>query len=189
MPWRPQALSIYEDIEGYFEPESVSEKAKQAAEDRSEADGGTGLIILAHYGDGKLGLDRDLELPVSQLTRPFPYGSAAILAACETATPTEANGIVRQLRGNRVDTFLTSPLKVPVPYAVSLVTQLVAKIDHAYANGETPTLRQLYDDAMDAVGNEPNANEESRHQGREYVLAGNAERRLCKLRINEDTDL
>jgi hypothetical protein len=186
-PWRDVSLHTYEDILAYFDPESVSPMAEKAAFNRAQEPGGIGLIIAAHYGGGKLGLDKE-DLPINQLKRPFPRGSAAILAACETAAPSEAGGIINQLRDRQVDAFLASPLKVPTPYALSMVNYLTKRIDEAYENGATPTLRELYSSAMDDVGKEDPTNLEINNLGREYVMVGNLERRLCKRPLQQETE-
>jgi hypothetical protein len=174
--WRATTLSGYDDIRDYFAqfPDARRENAMPA--------GATGLIVVAHYGHGTLGLEGGEVLPIDGFDRRFPAGSAAFLAACETAIPTEADGIIRQLRRDNVETFVASPLQVPVDYAVALMDNLVMQIDDAYAHGRTPTLGELYRNAMAAVERQSDDdNISNKVLGREYVLAGNPDQSLCKL--------
>jgi hypothetical protein len=178
--WRMATLSSYDDIKNYFDPQPSANEAV-AGEVGVKQQGGTGLIIAAHYGQGTLGLEGEKQLPISRIQKTFPSNSVAILAACETASPTEADGIINQLRERQVNAFLASPLKVPTDYALGFVEQLIARIDNAYRNRETPTINELFRDAMKAMETAPGNSVANKALGREYVLVGNRNLRLCKL--------
>lgn len=171
--WRNASLSSYDDIREYL-------GADEDGNDTGD-DGATGLVVIAHYGRGMLGLENEEKLPISAIRRRFPPGSAAFLAACETAIPTEADGLIRQLRNGNVETFVASPLQVPVTYVVPLMDRFVTQLGDAYAKGRTPTVGELYRDAIEAMKSGSGAEIGERVLGREFVLVGNPDRRLCKL--------
>lgn len=172
-PWRAATMTGNEAIRDFF----------QNQDDPDDQAGSTGIIIAAHYGRRSLGLEGD-EIAVEDLTAYRAPHSVAVLAACETAAPSEANGIIRGLREQNVDAFLASPLRVPTDYAIRFVESLVKQIDLAYANGAQPTLEELYATSMDNVDTQSEGQRiEARNLGREFVVVGDASRRLCKLPV------
>lgn len=174
-PWRTETMTRNEAIRDFFENQ----------DDADEQVGSTGIIIAAHYGRRSLGLEGD-EIAVEDLTAYRARHSVAVLAACETAAPTEANGIIRGLRGQNVDAFLASPLKIPTDYAIRFVESLVKQIDLAYTNGAQLTLDELYATSMDNVETRSEGQRmEARNLGREFVIVGDASRRLCKFPMTE----
>lgn len=170
--WRPPAMTSNQSIRDFFE-------SQHDAEDQN---GSTGIIIATHYGRRNLALENGEVIGVEDMTAYRAPQSIAVLAACETASPSEANGIIRSLREQNVDAFLASPLQVPTDYAIRLVESLVKQIDLAYAAGDQPTLAELYAAAMENVEfHSESQRVEARNLGREFVIVGDASRRLCKL--------
>lgn len=146
-----------------------------------------GLILLSHYR--REGLDPEWNagnesappvIPEAFIERRFPRGSVAFLAACETAAPDAADGLIDTLNANGIDSVVASPFSINANYAINLTRQLLFELDKAYSAGDQPTLRQLLDRAASrTAGFYPDNERMVAKQSLELVLAGNPDIRIC----------
>ncbi|MCF7222516.1 hypothetical protein [Marilutibacter chinensis] len=181
--WRNAALTGHTQVEAFFAG-TAGTPPSAASSAASAPAGAEGIILVAHYGSDGIEIERGSGevIDMEDIRRRFAPGSAAFLAACNTASPNASNGLIQRLHRHNVESFIASPLSVPTDYALVLTEQLINDIDRAYYEGDTPTLQALYAQAVATTErrySETNGFVGDGHLHREYVLIGDPSVRLC----------
>ncbi|MGH8109169.1 MAG: hypothetical protein ACREO1_10705 [Arenimonas sp.] len=181
--WRAPTIASHDGVKAFFNPAAGSSAAPTSPE---------GIVLLAHYGAGGIEIESDIEkIDMEDIKRSFAPGSVAFLAACGTAAPNASNGLIHNLHQRNIDSFVASPLSVPADYALVLTEHLLKAIDSSYENHKTPTLQELYAEAVEATSlhyKNTNGFIGDGHQHLEYVLIGDPTIRLCNLPPTEVKD-
>jgi hypothetical protein len=151
--------------------------------DTSKAEG---LLLLAHHGaGGRLAFipNRPESLLADDISRRFPRGSVAVLAACSVGQLTGDNeGLPLLTRLNRlgVDTVILSPFAVDGPFGARFAMHFAAAVQRARDAHETPPpdLRRLFARAVEGVRADPFVGRLA-DEAYEFILAGNTSIPLC----------
>ena len=156
---------------------------KGAPADTSKAEG---LLLLAHHGKGgRLAFvpNRPDSLLSDDITRRFPRGSVAVLAACSVGELTGDNKgmpLLTRLNDLGVDAVILSPFTVDGPFGARLAMHFAAAIQRARDTHETPPpdLRRLFERAVESVRADPAVGPLA-DEAYEFILAGNTAIPLC----------
>jgi len=145
-----------------------------------------GILLFAHHGDpGQLWLtDKDTPVQLQQIHRMFPPGSAAVLGACATASPSATGGLIRRLNYHQIDTIVASPFPVDIDYGQLMAKRIVAILDEAYAKNIPLTIGQLFRAGFRSAPGAPaggaSPGNDSDQMGLEFILAGDPGIHICK---------
>ncbi len=144
-----------------------------------------GLLLLAHHGGGRLAFvpNRPDSLLSDDITRPFPPGSVAVLAACAVGQLTGDNKglpLLTRLNDLGVDAAILSPFAVDGPFGARFAMHFAAAVQRARETKETPPpdLRILFRRAVDGVKADPDLAPLA-DEAYEFILAGNTSIPLC----------
>ena len=145
-----------------------------------------GLLLLAHHGKGgRLAFvpNRPDSLLSDDITRRFPRGSVAVLAACSVGQLTGDNKglpLLTRLNDLGVDAVILSPFTVDGPFGARLAMHFAAAIQRARDTHETPPpdLRRLFQRAVESVRADPAVGPLA-DEAYEFILAGNTAIPLC----------
>jgi hypothetical protein len=156
---------------------------KGAPADTSKAEG---LLLLAHHGPGgRLAFvpNRPESLLSDDITRRFPRGSVAVLAACSVGQLTGDNRrlpLLTRLNDLGVDAVILSPFPVDGPFGARLAMHFASVVQRARETHETPppTVRRLFERAIESVRADPAVGPLA-DEAYEFILAGNTSIPLC----------
>lgn len=148
----------------------------------SQAGAGEGFLLLAHHGAGfvKFSPSSSKTLLAEDVQRRFPRGSVAVLVACAAGQLSGENRrlpLLTRLTDHQIETAILSPFPVDGPFGARFAHHFAHSVDKARRNHEGPDLRELFRQAAQAVRDEGFVFAD---QAYEFVLAGNADIRLCK---------
>ncbi len=150
--------------------------------DSSKAEG---LLLLAHHGGGRLAFvpNRPDSLLSDDITRRFPPGSVAVLAACSVGQLTGDNKglpLLTRLNDLGVDAAVLSPFAVDGPFGARFAMYFAAAVQKARETRETPPpdLRTLFRRAVEGVRADPDLAPLA-DEAFEFILAGNTAIPLC----------
>ena len=185
--WVAETISHSTRLSSFFAgedppPATAPVAPAEPAEHRAE-----GLLLLAHHSDDAgFYFDEGQAVMVERAKRSFRPGSVAVLAACATASAGSADGFLKWLNTSRVDGVVASPFLVDASYATLMSHEIFKELDRAYTKGDTPTLAEILQTAVSKVGKPEGtdaADNPLQLEGMEYVVAGNADVRLCRLQL------
>jgi hypothetical protein len=152
----------------------------------ADASKAEGLLLLAHHAGGRLefvpnGPDSFM---ADNITRPFPPGSVAVLAACSVGQLTGDNQglpLLTRLNDLGVDAVILSPFAVDGPFGARFAMNFASVVQKARSANEIPVpdLRVLFARTVEAVRADP-AVGTSADEAYEFILAGNAAIPLCR---------
>jgi hypothetical protein len=155
---------------------------KGAPADSSKAEG---FLLLAHHGGGRLAFvpNRPDSLLSDHITRHFPPGSVAVLAACSVGQLTGDNKglpLLTRLNELGVDAAILSPFAVDGPFGARFAMYFAATVQKAKETRETPPpdLRTLFHRAVEGVRADPDLAPLA-DEAFEFILAGNAAIPMC----------
>jgi hypothetical protein len=150
--------------------------------DSSKAEG---FLLLAHHGGGRLAFvpNRPDSLLSDQITRHFPPGSVAVLAACSVGQLTGDNKglpLLTRLNELGIDAAVLSPFAVDGPFGARFAMYFAATVQKAKETRETPPpdLRTLFHRAVEGVRADPDLAPLA-DEAYEFILAGNTAITLC----------
>jgi hypothetical protein len=144
-----------------------------------------GFLLLAHHGGGRLAFvpNRPDSLLSDEITRRFPPGSVAVLAACSVGQLTGDNRglpLLTRLNDLGVDAAILSPFAVEGPFGARFAMHFAATVQKAKEARETPppNLGTLFRRAVEGVRADPDLAPLA-DEAFEFILAGNAGISLC----------
>jgi len=151
----------------------------------ADARGGEGLIVLAHHNKGYLKFsDKDrppARIPREFISRSFPPGSVAILAACSTSGESpETRALVEQLERRGIETMILSPFAVDAEFGTRLALEFERVVTEERARKSGATLLEVFDRTVQRVASAFKNEAAFRDMALEFQLVGNADLRLCK---------
>jgi hypothetical protein len=147
----------------------------------SQTGSGEGFLLLAHHGAGFIKLNPSSRtLLAEDVRRRFPRGSVAVLVACATGQLAGENRrvpLLTTLAERQIETAILSPFPVDGPFGARFAHHFAHVVGEARRKRDGPDVRELFRRAAQGVRDEGLVFAD---QADEFVLAGNADIRLCK---------
>ncbi|MBW7964888.1 hypothetical protein HYH07_21300 [Bradyrhizobium sp. BR 10261] len=143
----------------------------------------SGLIVLAHQGEGALWFEANTNRIIKQnISHRFSPGSVGILSACSVAAMASRNAeLLEKFNEQGLDTLIASPFTLDASYGVQFAYSFSEAVQEAVAAGRRPTIVELFKRAIEKTGerfSESNIGN-YRELGLEYVVLGNPAIKLC----------
>jgi hypothetical protein len=143
----------------------------------------SGLIVLAHQGEGALWFDASTNRIIKQnISHHFSPGSVGILSACSMAAAVNRNAeLLQKFNEQGLDTLIASPFTLDASYGVEFAYSFSETVQEAVAAGQQPTIVELFNRAIKKTGDRFAGSNIGNYKelGLEYVLLGNPAIRLC----------
>lgn len=163
--------SNWEELESYL-------RNPAAESSRSE-----GFLLLAHQAGGRLWFvpDTPSSILAEQISRRFPPGSVAILAACsvgDLSAESSGVGLLERLNAQGIDAVIVSPFAVRGPVGARFAFHFANEVQKAQQAGEAASLAELFQRATDEARKDSKIAPE-KNGVYEFLLAGNGGLRLC----------
>jgi hypothetical protein len=156
---------------------------------------GEGVVVLGHHDQGQIWFDKRRDyVDYRLINRPFPEGSVAVLAACNTGTLQQAPdrlAFLRELNNQGIDAAIVSPFELPMELGIAFVKHFDTTLLHAYERMEhqpdeaPPNLAELFSQAVEAVQKDPAFKGLKGDLRYELLVAGNSGLRLCPPRRSD----
>ncbi len=145
---------------------------------------GEGLILLAHHGQSDIWFSKSEQTAVIQtqsITRTFPSGSVAVLAACATSgAGLEHRSLVEKLNRLGIDAMVLSPFAVDPEFGIRLALEFQKIVVEEHNKQSNITFLELFQKATNQAIKALPKDRGYQDMALEFQVVGRTSLRFCK---------